>query len=295
MRAVRAIAANTFREAIRDRILYLFIGFAVVMVVSSKLFGMLTVGDETKIIKDIGLAAMQFFSMLIAVMMSMILISREVDSRTVFNILANPVRRWQFILGKYLGLVSIVAVNLALITLVLMLTVLLAAGELDLMLLFAGAMTMLEMLVLAAFATLFAVLTRPILGSLMTLAVFVVGHMSGGARPGHPRRSGRLGRSLCLCHRCRGPLPRQPPLPGQGLEVKRTLGSLAVIAVLLGVVVLSEVRLGKITREDPLGRELLYLPSPEMLKIMSLGNPGLVSTPRAIPLSRDCIQPDYRP
>jgi len=57
MRAVRAIAANTFREAIRDRILYLFIGFAVVMVVSSKLFGMLTVGDETKIIKDIGLAA----------------------------------------------------------------------------------------------------------------------------------------------------------------------------------------------------------------------------------------------
>jgi len=59
--------------------------------------------------------------------------------------------------------------------------------------------------------------------------------------------------------------------------VKRTLGSLAVIAVLLGVVVLSEVRLGKITREDPLGRELLYLPSPEMLKIMSLGNPGLVA------------------
>jgi len=75
-------------------------------------------------------------------------------------------------------LVSIVAANLALITVVLMLTVLVVAGELDLMLLFAGAMTMLEMLVLAAFATLFAVLTRPILGSLMTLAVFVVGHMS---------------------------------------------------------------------------------------------------------------------
>jgi hypothetical protein len=59
--------------------------------------------------------------------------------------------------------------------------------------------------------------------------------------------------------------------------VKRTLASLAVIAVLLGVVVLSEVRLGKVIREDPLGRELLYLPSPEMLKIMSLGNPGLVA------------------
>jgi len=59
--------------------------------------------------------------------------------------------------------------------------------------------------------------------------------------------------------------------------VKRTLGSVALIAVLLGTVVLSEFRLGKISREDPLGRKLLYLPSPEMLRIMSLGNPGLVA------------------
>ena len=178
MRAIRAIAVNTFREAIRDRILYLFIGFAIVMVISTKLFGMLTVGDEAKIVKDIGLAAMQFFSMLIAVMMSMLLISREVDNRTVFNILSKPVRRWQFILGKYLGLVAIVAANLLLITLVLVVMVLIYTRQFDPMLFFSAAMTMLEMSVLAAFATLFAVLTRPILGSLMTLAMFVVGHMS---------------------------------------------------------------------------------------------------------------------
>ena len=178
MRAVRAIAANTFREAVRDRILYLFVGFAVVMVVSTKLFGLLTVGDETRIIKDIGLAAMQFFSMLIAVMMSMLLVSREVESRTVFNILAKPVRRWQFLIGKYLGLVAIVAANLVLITVVLLAMVLLYSGQWDPMLIFTAAMTMLEMSVLAAFAILFAVLTKPILGSLMTLAVFVVGHMS---------------------------------------------------------------------------------------------------------------------
>lgn len=178
MRAVRAIAINTFREAVRDRILYLFVGFALVMVVSTKLFGLLTVGDETRIIKDIGLASMQFFSMLIAVMMSMMLVSREVDNRTVFNILAKPVRRWQFLLGKYVGLVAIVAVNLVLITAVLLVMVLLYSGEWDPMLIFAAAMTMLEMAVLAAFAILFAVLTKPILGSLMTLSIFVVGHMS---------------------------------------------------------------------------------------------------------------------
>lgn len=178
MRAIRAIAVNTFREAIRDRILYLFVGFAVVMVISTKLFGLLTVGDESKVVKDIGLAAMQFFSMLIAVMMSMLLISREVDSRTVFNIISKPVGRWQFILGKYLGLVAVVAANLVFITAVLLLMVLVYTSELDLMLVFAAAMTMLEMVVLAAFATLFAVVTRPILGSLMTLAVFVVGQTS---------------------------------------------------------------------------------------------------------------------
>jgi ABC-type transport system involved in multi-copper enzyme maturation permease subunit len=178
MRAIRAIAINTFREAIRDRILYLFIGFAIIMVISTKLFGMLTVGDESKIVKDIGLAAMQFFSMLIAVMMSMLLISREVDNRTVFNILSKPVRRWQFILGKYLGLVAIVAVNLLLITVILVVMVLIYTGQFDPMLVFAAFMTMLEMSVVAAFATLFAVLTRPILGSLMTLAMFIVGHTS---------------------------------------------------------------------------------------------------------------------
>lgn len=59
--------------------------------------------------------------------------------------------------------------------------------------------------------------------------------------------------------------------------MKRTFGTFAVITILLGAVVLSEVRLGGIPREDPLGRELLYLPSPEMLRIMSLGNPGLVA------------------
>ena len=178
MRAIRAIAANTFREAIRDRILYLFVGFALVLVLGTKVFGLLTVGDETRIVKDIGLAAMQFFSMLIAVMMSMLLVSREVDNRTVFNILAKPVRRWQFLVGKYLGLMAILAANIVLITVVLLVTVLLYTGQWDPMLLFAAAMTMLEMAVLAAFAVLFAVLTKPILGSLMTLAVFIVGHMS---------------------------------------------------------------------------------------------------------------------
>lgn len=178
MNVVRVIAANTFREALRDKILYLFLGFAVALLASSKLFGILTVGDQAKIIKDMGLAGIQFFLMLIAVMMSVLLISREIDSRTVYYILAKPVRRWQFLLGKYLGLVLTVGANLVLMTVVLLIFVRLYGGGLDLRLVIATAMIGVEMALVVAFATLFSVLTKPILGSVLTLAVFVVGHLS---------------------------------------------------------------------------------------------------------------------
>jgi len=173
-----AIARNTFREALRDRVLYLFLGFALLLLASSKLFGLLTVGDEGKVIKDFGLAGIQFFTMLIAVMMSVLLISREVDSRTVYNILTKPVRRWQFLIGKYLGLLATVALNLALMTAVLLAVTVVYLGEFDAGLLFAAAMILLEMALLTAFATLFAVLARPMLGTVFTLAVFVIGHVS---------------------------------------------------------------------------------------------------------------------
>jgi ABC-type transport system involved in multi-copper enzyme maturation permease subunit len=178
MRAILAIARNTFREAVRDRILYLFIGFAILMIVFSKLFSMLTIGDETKIIKDLGLAAIQFFSMLISVMMSIMLVSRELESRTAFNVLAKPVRRHQFILGKYFGLLAIILANIIMMSAALILLVLLYQGELDFSILVGAGMTSLEMTVLCAFAILFSMVTKAILGSVLTLALYVIGHMT---------------------------------------------------------------------------------------------------------------------
>lgn len=178
MRAVLAIAGNTFREAIRDRILYLFVGFGIMLIIASKVFGMLTVGEEGKIIKDLGLGAIQFFSMLIAVMMSVLLVSREIERRTVFNILAKPVRRIQFLLGKYFGLLAIIALNLLLMAASLVLLVAIYQLEIDIMLIFSALMILFEMAVLCAFAVLFAVVTKPILGSVLTLTVFVVGHLT---------------------------------------------------------------------------------------------------------------------
>ena len=196
MRAIRVIAANTFREALRDKILYLFLGFAILLLASSKLFGILTVGEQSKIIKDMGLAGIQFFLMLIAVMMSVLLISREIDSRTVYYILAKPVKRWQFLLGKYFGVLTTVVVNLFLMTAMLVLFVWLYGGGFDPGLFLATGMIGVEMAVLVAFATLFSVLTKPILGTVFTLAVFVVGHVSQDLWMLTRHLPGSIGRTL---------------------------------------------------------------------------------------------------
>ncbi len=178
IRNVSAVARNTFREAVRDRVLYLFVGFAVVVLVGSKLFGLLTVGDEAKVILDLGLAGIQFAAMLIAVFMSLILIGREIERQTVVTVLSKPVRRSEFLVGKYVGLVAVVLVNLVAMAVLLVLLAWAYGGRWVPMVFLGAAMTLVEMLVLSAFAVLFSVVTRPMLGSIMTLSVFVVGHLT---------------------------------------------------------------------------------------------------------------------
>ena len=180
MKAIIAIARNTFKEAIRDRILYMFLGFAIVLIVSSKFISMLTIGDSSKIIKDMGLAALQLFGMLIAVMMSVLMISREMEQKSIYTILTKPVNRFQYLLGKYFGLISITFAMLALMTVCLVLIVFLYNFELEFNLLLGAFFTLLEMLLLCAFAILFSVITKPILGSVLTLSSFFLGHLTGG-------------------------------------------------------------------------------------------------------------------
>ncbi len=91
--AIGAIALNTFREAIRDRILYLLLVFALVLIAVSRLLSLLTVGNEEKIIKDIGLSAISLFGVLTAVFVGVSLVFKEIERRTVYTLLANPVRR----------------------------------------------------------------------------------------------------------------------------------------------------------------------------------------------------------
>ena len=108
---ILAIALNTFREAIRNRILYLLLVFAVALILCAQTLSLMTVGSEEKIIKDFGLATIDVFGVLTAVLLGIGLVSREIERRTVYVLLAKPIHRAEFVLGKYVGLVLTLLVN----------------------------------------------------------------------------------------------------------------------------------------------------------------------------------------
>lgn len=113
MRAVSLVALHVFRDSVRDKVLYAIVAFAVLLIAVSYLIGQLTAGQDFKIIKDLGLAAMSLFGLFIAIFIGVGLVAREIDRRSIYAILAKPVRRSEFIVGKYLGLVATLVVNLA--------------------------------------------------------------------------------------------------------------------------------------------------------------------------------------
>src|SRR5918998_874 len=111
IRTLGWVAVSVFKESVRDRVPYNLALFAVLLISSSYLLGQLTAGQDVKIIKDLGLAATSVFGLFIAIFIGIGLVSKEVERRSIYSILAKPISRPQFIAGKYIGLVLTLAVN----------------------------------------------------------------------------------------------------------------------------------------------------------------------------------------
>jgi len=174
-----AIAINTFREAIRDRILYLILAFALVMIGASRALSLLTVGSEEKIMKDMGLAAISLFGVATAIFVGVGLVFKEIEKRTIYTLIAKPIRRSEFILGKYLGLALVLLVNLSIMTLAFY-GVLWYKGYLDFDLGKAIVLTLVELLLMTAIAIFFSSFSSPLLSSLFTVTCYLIGHLSWG-------------------------------------------------------------------------------------------------------------------
>jgi ABC-type transport system involved in multi-copper enzyme maturation permease subunit len=177
---IRAIALNTFKEAIRDRILYLLFFFAAASLAFSRLLAVLTVGDRVKIIKDAGLASISIFGVLMAILIGTGLVYKEIDKKTITTILAKPIQRWQFLLGKFFGLALTLFIMTLAMGAIFLVIVLFHTGKLEGRLLLAILFIFLELVLITAVAILFSCFSTPILSSIFTLSFFIIGHLSWG-------------------------------------------------------------------------------------------------------------------
>ncbi len=180
---ILAIALNTFREAIRDRVLYNLIVFALLIVACAILLGELTNGQEARTIVNIGLNAMLVFGTFIAIFVGVGLVSKEIEKRTVYSIFAKPVRRSEFLVGKYLGLCLTLLVNVVIMGVGVSLA-LLYVGDASLIFTTWNAVVLIffELTVITATAILFSSFSTPALSALLTFFVFVIGHLSSSLR-----------------------------------------------------------------------------------------------------------------
>src|SRR5688572_4855255 len=176
---ISSIARNTFREAVRDKVLYNLVLFVMLITASAVLLGDLTDGQEARTIVNIGLNAMLLFGAFIAIFVGVGLVSKEIEKRTVFAIFAKPVGRGEFIVGKYLGLCLTLAVNVVVMGIGVSLALLYVrdsslAGTIwgSILLIF------FELTILTAVAILFSSFSSPALSALLTFFVFVIGHFS---------------------------------------------------------------------------------------------------------------------
>lgn len=175
---IPSIAANTFRETVRNKILYAILAFALIVIGITYFLADLSVGEMARIIADIGLACIHIFGVIMAVFLGITLVSQEVERKTVYLILSKPVPRWEFIVGKAMGLCA----TLALTTLIMAATLFLVyagyGGALEPGILIASAGIYFELVLLICIASFFSTFTTPVLSAIFTLSMFLVGHIS---------------------------------------------------------------------------------------------------------------------
>jgi ABC-type transport system involved in multi-copper enzyme maturation permease subunit len=175
---VVAVASNTFRETIRERVLYNLVFFAVLMTLSGLLLGHLSIRQDEKIIKDLGLAAMDVFGTVIAVFIGVQLVSKEIERRSLFPLLAKPLAREEFLVGKVAGLAFTLLVNVAVMTAGLYATLFFTGRGLDPALLKAVYGIYLGLLLVLSLALLFSTVTTSAVASVCTFSVVVAGRFS---------------------------------------------------------------------------------------------------------------------
>jgi ABC-type transport system involved in multi-copper enzyme maturation permease subunit len=175
MRRVLAIARNTFREAVRNKVLYSLLFFALLIIVSALAVGRLSLYEEIRMTRDIGLYGIDMFGVIIAIFVGVNLLYKELDLKTVYTILPKPLHRWEFVLGKWLGMLLTLAVQMAVMGLVLGVTLAVQGARVDVPTAKALWLLFVNVVVVTSIAVFFSAFSSPFLSGFFALGFFVVG------------------------------------------------------------------------------------------------------------------------
>jgi len=179
------IASNTFREAVRDRVLYNLIAFAVLISGAAILVGQISIGIERLVVVNLGLTAVSLFGVVIAIFIGIGLVSKEIDKRTLYTVLSRPVQRWEFIVGKFFGLAGTLVVNTFFMAIGVFAALLYVSRHFqsaDAWILVALYFIVLEFLIITSLALLFSSFSSPLLAAVFAFSLFVIGSFAEDLR-----------------------------------------------------------------------------------------------------------------
>jgi ABC-type transport system involved in multi-copper enzyme maturation permease subunit len=182
---VSFVAFNTFREAVRDRVLYNLIAFALLIAAAAVLVGEISIDIERLVVINLGLTAVSLFGVVIAIFIGISLVSKEIEKKTLYTVLSRPVRRWEFVVGKFFGLTGTLVVNTFFMAIGVFLALLYVAHRFqktDAWILAALYFIVLEFLIVCALALLFSSFSTPLMSAVFTFALFVVGSLADDLR-----------------------------------------------------------------------------------------------------------------
>lgn len=172
------IGSNTMREAIRNKLLYTLLFFAIVMIGTGVIVGSISYVEGSRILQDVGIASIRLFSTGIAIFVGVGLIHGEVHRRTIYTILSKPVSRSEFLIGKFVGLVMTIWLQLAIMSVSFVLVSLASGAPIDWGHVSALTLIGIELAIIVAVATLFSAFTTPMLASFFTIGIYMMGHLS---------------------------------------------------------------------------------------------------------------------
>jgi ABC-type transport system involved in multi-copper enzyme maturation permease subunit len=179
------IASNTFREAVRDRVLYNLIAFALLLSGAAIFVGQISIGIERLVVVNLGLTAVSLFGVIIAIFIGIGLVSKEIEKRTLYTVLSRPVRRWEFIVGKFFGLAGTLVVNTFFMAIGVFGALFYVAHKFskpDALILVALYFIILEFLIICSLALLFSSFSSPLLSAVFAFSLFVIGSFADDLR-----------------------------------------------------------------------------------------------------------------